>query len=303
MDYLYALQSIRESSPALLNYFFLFISEVVLKGSIILMALIYWSFSKRDGLIISFGYVFSFSINQFIKNIVCMPRPWLLDSRLHVDPIAKSGATGFSFPSGHTVSAASIFGGTAVYQRKRKWLVVCCSVITLLTAFSRNWLGCHTLKDVVVALIIAAFTLSIMNILLIWFSKHQEKDFLICLIVCILNILILVFLQFKPYSVEDVYPLITDCYSSSGMVLGLMIGWLLERRFVHFSMEVPLKNKILRALIGSALIGLMYFGANLAFAFMGDHFSHLVKYFVIFFVVTFLYPLIFTKIEGKKNAD
>ena len=303
MDYLYALQSIRESSPALLNYFFLFISEVVLKGGIVFMAIIYWAFSKHDGLVISFGYVFSFSLNQTVKNIACVSRPWLLDSRLHVDPIAEAGATGFSFPSGHTSSAASIFGGVSVWQRKRKWLVALCSLLTLLTAFSRNWLGCHTLKDVLVAVLIAAFTISCLNLFILWFSKHEDKDYLVCLIGCLVSLLILVFLRLKPYSVDNVYPLITDCYTACGMVCGLLLGWLLERRFVNFSMEVSVKTKVLRALIGSLLICIMYFTGSQVFSFMGVHFAHLVKYFIIFLVITFLYPLIFSKLEGKKNAD
>ena len=301
MDYLYALQSIRESSPALLNYFFLFISEIVIKCGIALVAIIYWSFSKESGLYIGFSYVFSYSLNQTIKNIACIPRPWLLDSRLHVDAIAENGASGFSFPSGHTVTAASVFGGIAVWQRKRRWVVILCTIITLLTAFSRNWLGCHTLKDVIFAVIVAALSLIIINFLVLWFSKNQEKDILLCLIACLLSALVLVFLQLKPYKVENVYPLITDCYTACGMTCGMLIGWVLERRFVKFSVDVPVKNKILRIIIGTLLVLSLYFCGSLIFSFLGPHFAHLVKYFLIFFVIIFLYPLAFSAIERRKK--
>ncbi|MBR1639248.1 MAG: phosphatase PAP2 family protein [Treponema sp.] len=303
MDYLYALQQIREACPSFVNYFFLFFSEVILKAGVLFIAVIYWSFSKHDGLLIGFGYVSSYSINQTVKNIACVPRPWLLDSRLHVDPLAQKGATGFSFPSGHTVTAASTFGGIAVWKKNRKSLIVFMALICLIVAFARNWLGCHTLSDVLVALFIGAFSICMINLLSLWFSRHQDKDVLICLTGSLLSVLILILMQIKPYSIENSYPLITDCYTSCGMTCGLLLGWLLERRFVNFSMEVSVKTKFLRALAGSLLLVFMYSAGSHIFAFMGVHFAHLVKYFLIFFVMIYLYPLIFTKIEGKKNAD
>ncbi len=301
MDYLYALQSFRESCPALLNYFFLFISEVVVKCGVALTAIIFWCFSKHDGLVIGFGYVFSYSINQTVKNIACIPRPWLLDSRLHVDPIAESGATGFSFPSGHSVTAASVFGGLAVWQKKRRWLIVFSSITILLTAFSRNWLGCHTLKDVVVAVIIAGIVLCSLNIFVLWFSNHQDKDILVCVVGCLLSFAILIILQIKPYAVENVYPLITDCYTACGMTTGMLLGWLLERRFVNFSLDVSAKTKVLRGVIGGIIVVAIYLCGGMIFSFLGPHFSHLVKYFLIFFIIICLYPLAFTTVERHKK--
>ena len=114
------------------------------------VAIIYWSLNKSAGIKIAMGYSCAYSINQTIKNIACVPRPWILDSRLKVDSLAEGGATGYSFPSGHTVTAASVFGGVAAWQKKRPFIVVLMAIFTLLVAFSRNWLGCHTLKDVIV---------------------------------------------------------------------------------------------------------------------------------------------------------
>lgn len=300
MDYLYALQSLREAGPALINYCFLFISEIVIPCAVALIAVIYWSINKEQGIIIGMGYVFSYSINQTVKNIACIPRPWLLDSRLHVDALAEAGATGFSFPSGHTVTAASVFCGISVWQKKRKWLVALCYILILLTAFSRNWLGCHTMKDVVIAILIAAVTTISLNLSLLWYGKNQNKTGILCLAGCVISLLVLAFLVFKPYNVEDAYPLITDCYSSCGMICGLLTGWALERKFVNFTTEVSVKRKVLRVLIGLLILVPFYIIGSKIFAFLGAHFAHLVKYFLIFFAITYLYPLVFTAVE-KRN--
>lgn len=118
MDYLFALQNIRGSAPEIINWIFLIISEVFLKGSVVFVAIIYWSLNKSAGIKIAMGYSCAYSINQTIKNIACVPRPWILDSRLKIDSLAEGGATGYSFPSGHTVTAASVFGGVAAWQKK-----------------------------------------------------------------------------------------------------------------------------------------------------------------------------------------
>ena len=165
MDYLYALQCLREAGPEFVNYIFLFISETFFLGGVVFAAYVYWCVDKAAGSAILIGYGASVFVNQTIKNIACIYRPWILDPRLHVYSAAAGSATGYSFPSGHTVSAASVFGGISFWQRKRRWVVVLMSIMIFLVAFSRNWLGAHTMKDVVVAVLVAAVVLSICALL------------------------------------------------------------------------------------------------------------------------------------------
>ena len=149
MDYLYALQCIREVAPDVINFIFLFFSEYLLKAALVFMALSYWCIDKREGATLLLGYAGAYQFNQLVKNVACVYRPWILDSRLHVASAVGKTATGYSFPSGHTISAGITYGGIAAWQKKRTWVVVLMSILVLLTAFSRNWLGAHTMKDVV----------------------------------------------------------------------------------------------------------------------------------------------------------
>ena len=76
----------------------------------------------------------------------------MLESMKKVEA-AREAADGYSFPSGHTQSAATLFGTLAAWLR-RGWLTVACIVMVLLVGFSRMYLGVHTPADVGTSLVI-----------------------------------------------------------------------------------------------------------------------------------------------------
>ena len=310
MDYLYALQTLRESAPEFVNYFFLAVSEIFLRGGVIVAAVIYWCVDKSAGATITLGYCASYSVNQLVKNIACVYRPWIKDSRLHVDPLAASSATGYSFPSGHTVTATTIFGGMALWQRKRKILAVVLALVAVLVAFSRNWLGAHTIQDVLVAMCIAVIGLCVVSFLKKYVQGHPSSDIIICAVGSALSVLILVILSLKKYPLDydeagnllaDPYAMLTDCYTACGMTIGGLLGWVLERRFVRFSTQTLSKLvSIVRGTVGVVLFGLIYLGFGTVFSFTGPHWVHFIKYFAVIFFTIYLYPLIFTAVENRR---
>lgn len=311
MDYLFALQNIREASPEFFTYIFLFISEFIMPAFLLAGGIYYWSINKEEGSYILMSYSFGYTINQTIKNIACINRPWVLDSRLHVESHAAGGATGYSFPSGHTVTAASVGGGIANVQRKKTGIVILMMVLILMVAFSRNWLGAHTMKDVVTAMCVAALAIILANVLRYFISRKPELDTVVCAVAISINIIILLLLSLKKYEtvynsdgslLVDPYKMLSDCYTSLGTAVGFFTGWWLERHFIKFSMDVDKKTKIIRGVIG-AIIGLsIQFVIGPMFKFAGDHWYHFIKYFLLFFVVMYLYPLCYTKFENRKRA-
>lgn len=314
MDYLYALQQIRESAPEFVNWIFLFVSEVFLISGPIVSGIIYWSFSKPDGAAIFLGYVGANFVNQTIKNIVCVYRPWILDSRLHIDKIASGSATGYSFPSGHTTTAASVFGGIAVYKRDKKWIVALMSLFIILVAFSRNWLGAHTLKDVVVAVLHTCVCLCIVNVLRCFLEKNKQTklDSWISVVVILVSAAILVFLSVKPYPLDysddgtllvDPFKMLTDCYTATGMIIGGVLGWWLERHFVRFETDgIGKKRKFFRSLFGVICFVVLFLVLSPLLKFLGTHWQHFAKYFILAFFSIFVYPLIFSAIENRFDA-
>lgn len=311
MDYLYALQCCREMSPEFINLVFVFVSEVLLKLAMVYAAIIYWCFNKSDGATILLGYTSTYQLNQVIKNTACVYRPWIKDSRLHVAKLAQKSATGYSFPSGHTIGAGSLYGGIAVTYKKRIWVVALMSFLILLTAFSRNWLGAHTMQDVLVAIIEAAVMIILMNVIKLYLYNHPEKDTYFMIGGVVVAIAIILFLQFKKYPLDydesgkllvDPYYMLSDCYTALGMFTGSLTGWWLERHFVKFETEVSAKEKVLRAVVGAAVFGLLYLGLSFILSKMDKNLSHLIKFFILFFVIMYLYPLAFNAVSKKKKT-
>ena len=310
MNYLYMLQTLREGAPDFVNVFFMFVSDAVQNIGFMIPAFIYWCVSKSTGTKMFLCYSTTFFSNQLIKNTACIYRPWIRYPELTPYAKAMPSATGYSFPSGHTVSAASFFGSLAVYQKKKKWLVVLMFTLVFLTAFSRNWLGVHTLPDVLVAVIEASVYICIFEILSYWFASHQDKDILLCVAGIILAIAGLLYLQFKPYPLDyledgsllvDPYDMLTDCYTAAGLSISALVGWLIDRRFIHYEAAEGWKNKIICFLAGGILVYAEKTGLGFVFAPLGTHFSHLLKYFFVGITTMIFYPMILMAIRKKNH--
>lgn len=306
MDYLYLLQTLRESAPGIINLFFYVISEAAVSVLIAVPAIIYWCCDKQFGSFIFLNSVGSNMITQFVKNVACVYRPWILDSRLYIEPHAAKTATGYSFPSGHTTMGASIYQSIATWKKKI-WIVILCLVLTLLTAVSRNWLGAHTLADVGVAILIAEIVIFANIFVMRWISMHPEKDILLAVIVFAIEVAAMIFIQFKHYPVDFgldgkilVSPkeMIADCYSSFGIVTGFLLGWILERRVIKFDEGGTTKQKILRAILGiTGFLVLYVLILPLICKPMPLYLRKFVKMFVIYFYILGGFPAIVKKLH------
>lgn len=306
MDYLYLLQTLRESAPGIVNLFFYVISEAAVSVLIAVPAIIYWCCDKQFGTFIFMNSVGSNMITQFVKSVACVYRPWILDSRLYVEPHAAKTATGYSFPSGHTTMGASIYQSIGTWKKKA-WIVILCLILSVLTAFSRNWLGAHTLADVGVALLIAEIVIFANIFVMRWISMHPEKDILLAVIVFAIEVAAMIFIQFKRYPVDfgldgkilvSSKDMIADCYSSFGIVTGFLLGWILERRVINFDESGTSKQKILRAILGIAGFLLLFLLIlPLICKPMPLYLRKFVKMFVIYFYIFGGFPAIVKKLH------
>ena len=108
---------------------------------------VFWCVDKRRGYyLLSVGFAGTL-INQWLKIVCRVPRPWVRDPQFTIVQSARAEATGYSFPSGHTQSAVGWMGGTARFTR-RIWLQVVCVALLVLVSVSRMYLGVHTPADV-----------------------------------------------------------------------------------------------------------------------------------------------------------
>ena len=132
------------------EFFDLFFSFFSLKGdSLLIWALILFFLvlfeERRDKRFVLY-FLASFGItalvsNFLLKNIFQRIRPYtLLEKSVAVCP------TDFSFPSGHAATAIAAATVLSAFDGKRKWFYY---TIAVLISFSRIYLGCHYVIDVV----------------------------------------------------------------------------------------------------------------------------------------------------------
>ena len=103
MEFLKLLEGIR--TPFLDSFF----SVITTLGEetifIVVGLLFYWCIDKKQGYYLFFVGFFGTILNQFLKLLFRIPRPWVKDPDFTIVESARAGATGYSFPSGHTQSS------------------------------------------------------------------------------------------------------------------------------------------------------------------------------------------------------
>lgn len=258
INYLLALQNLRDATGGVLNGFMEFITKLGETSMIVFfVGLVYWGVNKRHGIFLMFSLYTNRIINGFIKITACVYRPWIRDARITPVPEAMKDATGYSFPSGHTANAASVWGGMAIPAKEGikcpKWFSVILIILVLLIAFSRNYLGVHTPQDVVVALVIGAAVLFLMSKLMPIIDERPNMDIWVMLGGVAICALLIIYAALKPYPTDyaadgsvivEGSKMATDSFKNAGMGIGFFIGWFIERRFIKFSTDDNTNNII-----------------------------------------------------------
>lgn len=260
IDILLALQEFRNGSGAFLAGF---LSKMTWLGelntAIVIMALIYWCVSKEFGSYFLMGWSGNRLVNGMLKVTVCAYRPWIRDARIVPYGNSITTATGYSFPSGHTMNAATVFGGGAVRRDIPGALRVVLGLLVLLVGFSRNYLGVHTPQDVLVGIVAGTLVMFLTMKLMQWINTHSEKDLPVVCIGVGLGILVAVYAAVKPYPVDtdaagkvlvDGAKMANDTFKGVGWSVAFLTGWILERRFVRFSTDITMMRRMMRLTFG-----------------------------------------------------
>ena len=230
-----------------------------LNTAIVIMALIYWCISKDFGAYFLMGWSGNRLVNGMLKVTACAYRPWIRDTRVLPYSDSITMATGYSFPSGHTMNAATLFGGGAVRKDIPRALRFVLGLLVLLVGFSRNYLGVHTPQDVLVGIVAGTLVMYLTMKLMQWVKNHPEKDLLVVCIGVGLAILVAIYAAVKPYPADtdaagnllvDGAKMANDTFKGVGWSVAFLTGWILERRFVQFSTDISMMRRITRLTFG-----------------------------------------------------
>lgn len=310
LRYLLFLQHLRNTSCGWLTPVMMLISQLAVTGSLVACVAVFWGISRELGYWFIANCLSGLLFNNTLKLTACTYRPWIRCPELVPPAGALKSATGYSFPSGHTQTAASFCGSIAArYGKEKKGLSVFCITMILLTGFSRNFLGVHTPQDVLAATVFSIFIV-FLNIRL--FEKIEKEPSLLPGVIavgCAAVLLCILYFALKSYPMDyvegalvvDPAEMKEDGYAAAGASLGFLAGTFLETRYVKFTTDGTVAQKILRVVMGipaAALIMLIVRKA--VYDLVGRPAGHVIIYFVLGIYIIFLYPAIFTAIRRRR---
>ena len=270
---------------------------------IAVLGFLYWSLDKKLGRYVGQNLLVSNAFYPMLKNIFMRRRPYFDNAGIKilrpVDPDADVydiAAQGFSFPSGHSSSAAAVYGSIARGTGK-KLLTALAFILPFLVGFSRVFVGAHYPTDVLAGWAIGAIVVFLVPAL----DRAIKSRAVFFAVLLVLTVPGFFFCRSNDY------------FSAMGMLVGFMAGTVFEEKLVGFeNTRAPLRM-ILRVLVGGGL----FFGLNTLFKlpFSGEFLSSgtyaalLVRgarYAVVIFLLIGVYPMLFrltARIGRKKPKE
>lgn len=309
MPFLYFLESIRH--PVLDTLF----SIITLCGEeTVFMAvgmMVFWCVDKYRGYYLLCVGFLGTVLNQFLKILCRVPRPWVKDPNFTIVESAREAAGGYSFPSGHTQTAVGLFGGIA-RMSARTWLRASMITLAALVALSRMYLGVHTPADVLTSLAIATALLLVAYPL---FERARTSPRLMStILLSFLGIMIayLCFVLLFPFpadvyaegAIHNLESARKNGYTLLGCALGLPLVYLVDLKWTKFDTRAVWWVQILKV-VGGLLVVLAVkelLRAPLDAIFRGHLAARSVRYFLMVAAGGILWPMSFRHLTrlGKK---
>ena len=257
-----------------------------------------WCIDKKRGYYILFAGFVGTVLNQFLKILCRVPRPWVIDPEFSIVESARAEATGYSFPSGHTQSAASLFGGIALSEKKHRWIRWGLVAILILVAFSRLYLGVHTPADVLTSLLLGAILVFALYPLMMREHKSPWVIYgtMIAIFVITLGAFLFVHLFAFPADTDPVN--LESARENSSKLLGVMIAMLIvytvDQKWLRYETHAVWWAQILKLVGGIVPLILIKSLAKAPLnALLGVSAGNAVRYFLIVILAGTVWPLTF----------
>lgn len=296
MEWLYVLEGLRTPLGDA------FLSLVTRLGGetlfIVAGLLVFWCIDKWEGYYLLSVGLTGTVINQFLKLWFRVPRPWVKDPDFTIVESARTEATGYSFPSGHTQSSVGVFGSAARWHRQ-KAVRLACVLLCVLVPLSRMYLGVHTPADVGVSVVVAlALIFGICPVIRKGVNDPKTMRALLAGMVA-LAAGYLAFVSLYPFPADvDVRNLThgaKNAYTMLGCMLGVWTTYEVDSRWTKFATDAPLLGQICKLALGLGLLPAIKTGAKapLRALFANDYLADGLRYFLMVVFAGCVWPLTF----------
>ncbi len=257
----------------------------------------FWCIDKYRGYYLLFAGFCGIVCIQVLKMIFRIPRPWVLDPAFSPVEAAREGATGYSFPSGHTQSATNLYGGMA-RSSKRRAVQIGGVALCLVVAFTRMYLGVHTPADVLTSLAIGAAMVLILYPIIEKGRTDPRYMYGLIAASAILSLGNLLFVELYRFP-ADVDPVnLADArevaWKLFAAVVGICLIYPIERKYIRFETHAVWWAQLIKLAGGVALVLLIRILLKEPLnALFGTEVGGFVRYFLMVTAAGLAYPLTF----------
>lgn len=246
-------------------------------------AFIFWCVDKFLGYKLGFSYLTGAFLNGFLKDLFQVPRPI---GEPGIRSLRAETALGDSFPSGHSQNATTFWTFIMIHAKK-KWMYALGTILILLTAISRLYLGVHRPVDVIAGIAIALLWVYITNIVFNYAQKTGKKAILLLFII---PVFVLLFINMDSLT-----------YKVGGTLFAFFVGYLIEPKYIKFETKASLPGQILKLAVGLAvLFGLKEFLKPLL---PESIYSDFARYFILGLWVTVFAPWVFMTVSRCRKSS
>ena len=267
---------------------------------LLVLLIVLFCYSKEAGKRCGFTIIAASMWFPMIKNIALRVRPYmahperiqgLVAVEADADPM-DIVQQGYSFPSGHSTNAVAMYGSIALELRKR-WMWILAVILSLLIDTSRFVVGVHYPTDVLAGWAVGAAAVAFGHLL----QKKVRKEWVRSAILLALTVPGIFWCTSRDY------------FTSLGLMIGMVVVFPYERKYVNFQDTRNVWAMILRVLGAFAVYGVLNTVLKLPFSkewlnsgTLGANLVRTARYAVMLFVVIGIYPRCFPFFEkiGKR---
>ena len=263
--------------------------------TLLILIIVLFCYKKEAGKRCGFTMVAASMWYPMIKNIVMRVRPYMAHpDRIEALSVVEADADpmdilqqGYSFPSGHSATAVSMYGSIAREIRKKwmRWLAV---IVPVLIGLSRFAVGVHYPTDVLAGWLVGLAAVAF-SALLEKKVRTERVRYLILLAVTVPGIF---------------WCTSRDYFTALGLLIGMVTAFPYEKKYVGFQDTRNIPAMILRVLGAFAVYALLNTVLKLPFdkewlnnGTTGANLVRSARYAIILFVLVGVYPRIFPAFE------
>jgi len=220
---------------------------------LVLIPLLYWCVDRRTGARLSILFLLSAYVNAATKVLASQPRPFEFNAQ--VRKLVHAGGGGF--PSGHTQNSV-VFWGYLASQYRRPWFWTIAIIFMVLVPLSRMYLGVHFPTDLLGGYVLGGclifLYLRLEPVVERWL-KGKGSGWHMALAVAVPVLLASIYPGGEKYG-----------FSACAMLMGMAVGFVLERRWVGFDSTGTTWKRLLRFALGEAVLFGLWLGLKPLFS-------------------------------------